>query len=81
MEMRMSRVEVFNRDPLELGPEVALHEGHELSGMPAKIKAIAIFRGDDDLPETPVAIALPAAEARGEIDLLLLGIETEAQSA
>ena len=45
------------------------------------VQTIAIFGRHDDLPETPVPIALPAAEACREIDLVLLGIEAKARPA
>ena len=55
MAVRMAGVEVVDRDPIELGPEVFLHLLHHLAGETAKIgQPVAVLGRDDEAELMPV---------------------------
>ncbi len=69
VQVRLGRVVVVDGHPLEPRPEVAFHRRHELAGVLAQVHAVAVFGRDDELPQAPVACALPRGQRAREVDL------------
>ena len=70
VDVRVGRVVVVDRDPLEPGPEVGLHGGEEPARVLAKVQPVTFLGREDELPEPPVARLLPASEAVLDHDVL-----------
>src|SRR5450631_1561816 len=78
MCVRVSGVVVIDRDPVELGSEVAFHLLHQITGGLARVGQLSTVLGRDDEAELMPVIAAPVQEsaaifniALGRIDLAL----------
>jgi hypothetical protein len=79
MRVRVSRVEVVDRHPVELGVEVLLHLPHQVADEGLEVlQAAAVLRRDDE-PEL-VRIALRAVEEGSAVGLVAGGIVELARS-
>ncbi len=81
VQVRLGRVVVVDRHPLEPRPEVALHRRHEVAGVLAEVHAVTVLGRDDELPQAPVARALPRGERARKVDLVPARVESEAWPA
>src|SRR6266436_2827360 len=65
MDMRIVGVPVIDRDPIEPGPEIALHLGDEVAGEGLEIGHLGgILRRDDEAEVMAIVMAAPR-EGRG----------------
>ena len=62
VDVRMPRVVVVDRYPLELCPELVLERVHESSGVVSEVQGMGVLGGDDELEEPLVSGLLPGAE-------------------
>ncbi len=79
MHVRMSRVVVVDRHPLEVRAELVLERVHQASRVLAEVEASAVLGRDDELPESLVPGLLPRVELRCDPDsVLVLAVEAHA---
>jgi hypothetical protein len=62
MNMRMRRIEMDYSRPFDRRAEIGLDTAHYVTREALQIKALAEFRGDDQLPQPWVADLLPCEE-------------------
>ena len=74
--MRVLRVPVFSGNPFEIRPQILLHLFDQVTSQARKIDPITEFRRDDQFKQSLVPRALPAFELPGNVDSVVLSVET-----
>ncbi|HME69052.1 MAG TPA: hypothetical protein VKM54_04200 [Myxococcota bacterium] len=77
----MGGIEVRNSHPVEENTEIPLHRRHEFACVLAEVESLAGLGRDDELPKARISCAFPPADAIGDIDLFLGGVEALAGTA
>jgi hypothetical protein len=76
VDVRVPRVVVVDRYPLELRPELVLEGVHEPSGVVSQVQGMGVLGRDDELEEPLVSGPLPGAELIRDRDpAVLVAIE------
>src|SRR5215469_16119103 len=76
MNVGMFGIEVFCRNPIELGSKIFLHSLHQIACQPLQIGSVSELGRDNHLPESLVFCLLPFFQSSGNIDALISGGES-----
>src|SRR5437763_16358019 len=79
MPMGMARIEMSDRDPLQIHAQILLHPGQQLPRLALQVEALPEFGGNDQLEQPCVSRQLPGAERLRDLDSFSRG--SEANSA
>ncbi len=79
--VRVRRVVVIDRHPLEPRAEIVLDLRHQLPRVLGEVHPSPRLGRDDDLPEASIPSLLPGVEPFGEVEIVPLRVEPEAPRA
>ena len=74
--MRVLRVVVLHRNPFQLGSKILLHSFDQTTRQTRQVYPITELRRDNEFEHSLVSCALPALELPGNVDSVVLSIET-----
>jgi len=76
VNMRVLRVVVLHRNPFQIRSHILFHLFDQTARQPRQLYPITEFRRDDQFKQSLVPRALPAFELPGNVDSVVLSIET-----
>jgi len=74
--MRVLRVVVLHRNPFQIRSHILFHLFDQTARQPRQLYPITEFRRDDQFKQSLVPRALPAFELPGNVDSVVLSVET-----
>ena len=76
VNMRVLRVVVLHGNPCQFGSKVLLHPFDQTARQARQVYPITELRRDNEFKHSLVSCALPALELPGNVDSVVLSIET-----